>query len=618
MAIKLSTAVLCLTAVLCPLMGAADVTVVQSEDRSVSVTTSVYRALIDSRGNLTEVSVRDAKSISSKFGPSSEPGSAAPTINVVDRLVAIRSGTERVEYTFAEEAFHVLTEGYSFAGQLDASVVAVVVPGGKGGPAANVYANSSAVVLSNGLTAAWTVPFHAGNGRMFPSCYVNGTGVKPGDQIEFDVRLGAPVEAIELLSGIGLTPVGSSYGTLKEGGNEGYGIVHFPDGTGVVYTSTQQNLSTTSMKLEYRLSILDHYVDAKEVAKSTKYAELPAGGKAELTWNIPKLAPGFYYLTLSAWKGATKLTESKQTLAVDLSHYTHPLTRPKDFKSFWNDQNALLRKTPMNPVVTLVSPKERSGKVFEVQLDMPGGNKLHGCLIIPAGTGPMPITVGSLNKIPLSDMISKAKLPDYPITEASFTAELPEDGTYRRWNSREDNNYLDCVLTYLRGIDFVATLPEIDPKRLIVLGSSRSGGLTLIAAALRSDNVCAADGHVDTSCGVSWEDKPYRGWGQLPPASDEVEASRYRTMAAYVDPVNFAPDVKCPVVTAWGLDDDLSRPQGIEAAYNMIPAKWKRISRDGGGHQYSQGFQKIKKELYEFLKTSESQAVDQSSTLKQH
>jgi hypothetical protein len=35
--------------------------------------------------------------------------------------------------------------------------------------------------------------------------------------------------------------------------------------------------------------------------------------------------------------------------------------------------------------------------------------------------------------------------------------------------------------------------------------------------------------------------------------------------------------------------------------YRLCASKWKRISRDAGGHQYSPGMQKLEKELQELL-----------------
>jgi cephalosporin-C deacetylase-like acetyl esterase len=174
------------------------------------------------------------------------------------------------------------------------------------------------------------------------------------------------------------------------------------------------------------------------------------------------------------------------------------------------------------------------------------------------------------------------------------------------------------VLWYLRGIDFLASRSEVKPDRILVSGASRSGPLAVITAARRPKNVCGVSAFVHTSAGISWIDKPYYSWG-LPNGhtpADAAQVARLAAMAAYVDPVNHAPDVTCPIWFGWGLDDTLSQPQGIEAMYHLCRSKWKRISRDAGGHQYSGGMKKLATELQALLNAAGG--VDQSGTLKDH
>ena len=50
--------------------------------------------------------------------------------------------------------------------------------------------------------------------------------------------------------------------------------------------------------------------------------------------------------------------------------------------------------------------------------------------------------------------------------------------------------------------------------------------------------------------------------------------------------------------------------------YHLCKSKWKRISRDAGGHQYSSGMQKLDQEFRELLNAAAG--VNQDSTLKDH
>ncbi|MBL7038618.1 MAG: acetylxylan esterase [Pirellulaceae bacterium] len=596
----------------------AEVKVAKEQGGGVTIKTEVYAAAFDAKGNLLHVTVEGAVAFSHTFGNPGQPTTNAPSVNVINNTVAVRDGNRRVEWTFDEEVIRIVQEGYNFECTLDKSVKALVAPGGKGGALGKYNGGTTAVVLANDLTMIFVKPTHIHERRMLPAGYTNGS-LKIGELFEGEIKLGAPAEAAQFLGSIVISAVGSGHEKLLQGGNAGGGFAHFGKGVPTVFTSEQENLGNEEIELEFRLSVMDHYVAAKEVEAQKQTVAVEANGRPQLKWSRAPLPPGFYYLTVSAWRGDQKLTETKQTFAVDLTHYSHELTRPTDWDEFWARQEQLLADTPMNATVTEIGAACLAGKAYEVTLDMLGNGKLLGCLVVPSkATGPA--TLGSLITERLQqDIIAKArdgslKMP----TGVQFTICLPQEATYTRWKSAEDNNLLDCVRWYLRGVDFLASRPEVKAGRIVVRGASRSGPLAVITAARRPKNVCGVSAFVHTSAGISWTDKPYVAWG-LPGghnAADANQVSRLAAMAAYVDPVNHAPDVTCPVWFGYGIDDTLAQPQGIEAMYHLCASKWKRISRDAGGHQYSPGMQKLDKELQELL--SAGDRVNQDSTHKDH
>jgi cephalosporin-C deacetylase-like acetyl esterase len=597
----------------------AEVSIRQADDKSVAVTTGVYTAKIDSKGNLAELAVKGAKAFTHTFGDPGKPPAEPPSINVVNHMVAMRSGPARVEWTFGEDTLGFLSQGYNFECTLDASVKSIMTAGGKGGPLGQYNGGATGLILANGLTVANAkAAMHVHGRRYIPAEYISG-GVKPGSLIEHELRLGSPAGGAEFLGGITIAALGPSTAELAEGGNAGGGFPHFPRSAPIGFTTTQETVGTSEFPLEYRASIVDHYVAGKEVFAGKQAATLPPQGGTRVEWSVPPLPPGFYYLTVSAWQGEQKLTETKQTFTVDLPHYTRPLTRPADWDAFWARQEKLLAETPGNPRLAEIGAKALAGKVFEVSLDMPGGRTLRGCLVVP-GKPTGPAGFGSLTADRLqSDIATRAKDGSLALPKGvQFTIALPADATYTRWNSADDNNLLDCVLWYLRGIDFLAMRPEVKPDRILVSGASRSGPLAVIAAARRPRNVCGVSAFVHTSAGISWTDKPYLSWG-LPGGHNPADAgkvARLAAMAAYVDPVNHALDVTCPIWFGWGLDDGLSQPQGIEAMYHLCRSKWKRISRDAGGHQYSGGMKQLAAELQALLDAGGG--IDQSGTLEDH
>ncbi|MEI6657399.1 MAG: acetylxylan esterase [Planctomycetota bacterium] len=602
----------------------AEVAIEQAADKSVAITTSVYTAQIDANGNLAELSVKGAKGLAHQFGDPGKPPAGAPSINIVGQVVAVRSGTARVEWTFGEDTVGFLTEGYNFECLLDPAVKAIVAPNGGGGALGKYSGGCTAMVLANDLTIASKVPMHVHERRFIPAGYISG-GIKPGAQIENELRLGAPADAAQTLASIEIKPVGSddrnAPKTLLGGGNAGGNLVHFPDPKKIAFTFAQQNLGTSRLSLEYRVTVVDHYVAGKEVASLTRQVTLPAETSDGEAMTLPELPAGFYYLTVAAWRGEAKLNETKLTFTVDLPHYARQLTRPADFKEFWQKQLQQLADTPMNPEIVQVSADGSPHKAYSFTLAMPGGWKLPGYLAVPAKVGSGPASLNSWLQPQVNGMIEAAKKPDWdPKADAVVCyIVLPEDATYTRWTAADDNNLLQCTLGYVRAVDYLATRPEVNPARIKVNGASRSGPLAFITAALRPKNVCAADVMIATSAGISWIDKPYYSWG-LPGGynpKDEKQVAELAAKAAYVDPVNHAPDVKCPFALSYGVDDTLSHPQGIEAMFSLSPAAWKRISRDGGGHGYSPGFQKLQKDLAAEVQATGTQAANER-ILKDH
>jgi len=602
----IATSLITATLVACPIFSHAEVSITTAADRSVAVTTSVYTARIDAMGNLAELSVKGAKAFTHQFGDPGKPPAEAPSINVVNQMVAVRSGTMRIEWNFGEDSIQALMEGYNFECQLDPSIKAVIVAGGKGGPAKEMYGNSNALVLSNDLTVAYAVCFHAGAGRFVPTGYCNGT-LKSGALLEFTLKLGAPADAAQMLGRVDLDAVGIDRAVLTQNGNQGGYIPHFSDPSKIVLKSKQENLSKQEFTLNQKLTVLDHYVAGKPVFEQAQPATLAAEQKGKLTWNLPALPPGFYYATLDVCRGEHKMNSAALTFTVDLPHYTHPLTRPADFAQFWKSQLAALRAIPFDAKLTKVPEKSSETAVwYDLELTIAGGKRLQTFLLVPRHPGKYTAQFGGGDKATNPTTV----FLNMPIKEVGMM-------TYTYWKSREDNNMLESYLFVVRLTDYLRSRSDV--SGIYLFGASRTGPIQFVNAALDPSKIIGVDIHVPTSAGIGWVDKPYRAWGvpnQYNPA-DPKQVAAFTAMAAYFDPVNFAPDMTVPWITAYGLDDGLSQPQGIEAMFQFSPAKWKRISRDPGGHQYSPGFQKLQKELAAQVQSTAAPATNER-ILKDH
>jgi cephalosporin-C deacetylase-like acetyl esterase len=584
---------------------AAEVGIKQNPDRSVSIEAVTYRAEIGRDGNIKHLTVNGESALSGGFVTGN--GVARPSISVINNVVAIRSGAaNRIEYTFAARTIGVETDGYELVYNYNPATAAVViVPGGKGGPVKGWYAGSTGFVLRGGSTVQYSMPFHfspPGGHRLVPTWYCNSRKNK-GDSLKFALTLGEPADAALYLTKITLEGVSSSYGDLNRDGSRGYGLTHFPQSGKVRFTSRQKNLGTKPFsKLTYRLTVDDHYFEGKEIARLVKTHHLAAQSESVLHWDVLVREPGFYYAAVELLDGERELTKTKLTFAVDLARYRPALTRPEDFRAFWRDRLARVRSIPFDPVVKENEAKSNADTTwYDMAIRGPDGKMVKTHMTVPKRKGKHTARFGALGT---EDWICLDLAEGF----------LPHKATYTVWKSKDDNNLLECILLYRRLTDYLVSREDVG--HIYLTGASRTGPIQFINAALDPRKIVGVDIHVPTSAGASWPDKKYRAWGGKP---DHMSWEKYTAIHAYVDPVNHAPDMTTPWICAWGLDDPLAYPQGIEAMFQHSPASYKRMSRDAGGHQCSNGFQHLRKQFHRDLGLEEQQQTgEERRILREH
>lgn len=140
-----------------------------------------------------------------------------------------------------------------------------------------------------------------------------------------------------------------------------------------------------------------------------------------------------------------------------------------------------------------------------------------------------------------------------------------------------------------RGIDALLALPEVDPSRIGVTGTSQGGGLTITTAAMRPEVRAAAAG-APYLCGFMdaialTHTYPYEEINdylrRYPESRQEVEET-----LAYFDGINFAAKITCPIVVNIGLQDNVCPPETGYALFAHIGAADKKLyAYDGHGHE---------------------------------
>src|ERR1700743_1577283 len=118
-----------------------------------------------------------------------------------------------------------------------------------------------------------------------------------------------------------------------------------------------------------------------------------------------------------------------------------------------------------------------------------------------------------------------------------------------------------------RALDYLMTRPDWDGKTIVLMGTSMGGQQSLVLAGLRPEKITAVLVNVpagaDTNGDLHGRKAGYPNW----PSTDP----KVMNTALYFDPVNFASQIKAPVLAAMGFIAHTSPPAGIWTALNQIP-----------------------------------------------
>lgn len=144
----------------------------------------------------------------------------------------------------------------------------------------------------------------------------------------------------------------------------------------------------------------------------------------------------------------------------------------------------------------------------------------------------------------------------------------------------------------------VRQMEEIDQSRIYINGASQGGGLGLACAALNPDLPRKAailypflsDFQKVWEMGadeVAYEGLRYYSHWFDPDGSRTQE---WFTKLAYIDVLNLAPWVKCPVLFGTGQDDVICPPETQDGTYNRLRCPKQRLYFPGFGHEEIQAF----------------------------
>ncbi len=306
----------------------------------------------------------------------------------------------------------------------------------------------------------------------------------------------------------------------------------------------------------------------------------------------------------------------------ELRKYKPELTRQPDFKKFWETALDELAKVDLKYKLQPYEYPAKGVKVYRVTFSGFLNADIDGWFAVPEAPGKYPgiAAFHGYNWAAdgcISDTVNLA-LHGYAVLQMLVRGQqgnssdnvVTSHGNHSGWMTKGILSpdqyyyravYMDCV----RALEVLASFDKVDAGRIGVMGGSQGGALTLASAALSSIPKVAVSmypylSHFNRAIDIA----PCMPYGEINEyfrrnTAPEIEEQAKKTLS-YFDVMNLAPEIKCPVLIASGLVDDITPPSTVFAAYNHLVCPKDIAVFRYFGHEYLPGF--VEKQLSMLMK----------------
>ena len=263
-----------------------------------------------------------------------------------------------------------------------------------------------------------------------------------------------------------------------------------------------------------------------------------------------------------------------------------------DIQKFWQETTAEMAQVPIDACVERIEPE---GLIFEgaittlthsrVTMSSFEGRRIRAWLSVPVGDAPdggWPAVMtlpgyGGIMPVPVHiARYGYVTLALYPRGQGESGAEWQLEHDTQATYEVTDRHlyyyrgaYMDCV----RGLDFLCTRSDVNPRLLGLWGRSQGGGMTLATSALDA-RVRAAVAELPWPCNfpaaVGSTTAPYSELtdylARHPDRQDVVMAT-----LEYFDPLNLADAISCPILVNAATIDEVHPYRTIAPVFEKIP-----------------------------------------------
>lgn len=292
--------------------------------------------------------------------------------------------------------------------------------------------------------------------------------------------------------------------------------------------------------------------------------------------------PGFYRVICMLSDSKIPPFGKSMIFGYDPEKIKPKLTHEKDFEDFWNKRKSDMEKIKPRFDVIRSDLSTDDLDVYLVEMYSYGNVRIKGWYTVPRKPGPHPAILSlpgyNIAMQPYFHRKNVATLALNPRGHGNSKEDVDAKGgeyMYLGFNPKcpEEYVYVGAYMDCVRAVDFLASRPEIDPSRIGVEGESQGGGLSFATAALdQRIAFCASDipwlgdwiGYLAAS------DWPRKHYPELIERFPGLTIGDINRVLSYVDTMNLADRIQCPVLMSVGLQDSVCPPRNAFATYNRV------------------------------------------------
>ncbi len=378
-------------------------------------------------------------------------------------------------------------------------------------------------------------------------------------------------------------------------------IFTYGHGQNIILKQTNETaIYKTGQKIKVSLFLKDRGADSVSIKIRKNYSNKPDQQSVEFLGDTLIIFNEIVEGPLSViFEASTQAEIASIGMVVDPEKFKPGTNRPKDFDQYWKSEKKALRKVPLD--IKTISVKE-SGKgynCFDIEINCTGDKPVRGYFAKPESAKPksLPIVLyvhaagvkGSWCRSEPENALRYAKMGKgvlcFDLNAHGMLNGQPEDYYtnlensvlkeyyFQGMESRNDFYFRGMYLRLIRTLDFLASQPEWDGKRILVIGESQGGGQALVAAGL-DKRVTAVVATVPAMC--DWGGTLVGrkgGWPQ--PFEKGGSSEKLMSTLPYFDAAHILKGSKATILTEIGLIDNTCPSTSVYAAVNQ--AKGKKI-----------------------------------------